>query len=132
MSRCDLLHKMVQHKMMSLTLKCSILILISHHANSYVVKNSKSEEIQAVKQCYPSSQVLSDVMATFSVIKHWTHGDRTDSVCATYLFFPHFTFLFNDSMLSVTVKENTDFVQRRKRSLKTSYHTGMIERYSLR
>ena len=111
----------------------SFKILILIVGSNAIIPNriKEKDEIKIIKKCYPSASDLSNIMKNFSVSKNYSNLSKPHDLvenCGTFLYFPHFTLLFNQKKFSVTindkVKENKLFQRRRGRALKTSYSTS--------
>jgi len=89
----------------------SLYMFIFIVASNAIIPNKfeGKDEIKIVKKCYPSSSDLSNLMKKFSVSKNYrelsTHNNSIEN-CATFLYFPHFTLLFNQKKFSVTINDN--------------------------
>ena len=101
------------------------LITISVILNIFYVcenieDNEMNHKISFQKQCFHSSDELSDVIKTFNISRHISGKSLLDGgnsgKCGLFVYFPHFTFLFGDEKFSVSVYTKAQQDHRMKRS----------------
>ena len=81
------------------------------HSNNKTQKN----EIKVEKLCYETESEMSSVLKSFPVSKQISSASSDDSnqgKCGTFIYFPHFTFIFSDEKYSVAISDNK--VQKQK------------------
>ena len=111
-----------------------IFILLVKFTSSYVGQDYKSQknEIKIEKMCYESESEMSNVLKSFPVsklISSASSDHRNMGKCGTFIYFPHFTFIFSDQKYSVSISDNKVHKQKLertkfKRSLTNNYSTS--------
>ena len=108
-----------------------IFILLVKLTSCHIGQDYKTEtnEIKIEKMCYNSESEMSNVLRSFPVLKQLSPDSSDHSgKCGTFIYFPHFTFVFSDKKYFVAISGNKLPKQKLetkfKRSLRNTYSTS--------